>query len=157
MLSSKLLLQVACIAALPACTALALVACSSGARFAPTPVAVGANGTDRIALSTARGPSTPSGVIVVTPRSTLRRPVVIPSGASQTFLVSEQGGTFRFSCSSTVTIFCHRPWFKPHATSVTLEGHCAGLFGGFICWSWQVVVQDSLGNRAKIFARSSPP
>jgi hypothetical protein len=52
MLSSKALLRVA-YSGLPACTALALVACSSGARYAPTPVVVGANSTERAASSVA--------------------------------------------------------------------------------------------------------
>lgn len=49
-LSSKALLRVAYIAALPACAAFAFVACSSG-HFAPTPAAVGANSADRVAPS----------------------------------------------------------------------------------------------------------
>ena len=47
MLSSKALLRVVCIAALPACAALAFVACSNGVRFAPTPTSGGANSANR--------------------------------------------------------------------------------------------------------------
>lgn len=99
-------------------------------------------------------PVSPSGVIVVTPKSTANKPYAFPR-PSQTFLVSEQGysGSFTFSGYSKLAVR-QTPFKAPAGVNLTLNWYCHPLFNGWICESWQVVVHDSLGNTAEIFAQS---
>jgi hypothetical protein len=81
MLSSKALLRVASIAALPACAALAFVACSGGARFAPAPG--GVNNADRAASSVAQS---------IAPDVSLRGEVLTASSVTVKYVGHYGGG-----------------------------------------------------------------
>lgn len=111
-------------------------------------------------------PVVPSGIMTVTPKSSAKHPFVIhcPGGVcpSQTFLVSERGygGSFTFGGTTSWGPNCYKtehtcPFQAPPGSSVTLTGFC-DFVGFYVCESWKVDVNDSLGNAAEIFAVSSP-
>jgi hypothetical protein len=103
-------------------------------------------------------PPGPSGIVTTFPASTAAAPFVVhchnSACPSQTFVVSElgYGGLFAFRGSDGI-LGRTEPFTAPAGVSVTLTGHCIGLFGRYTCVSYKITVHDSLGNASTIYAQ----